>query len=172
MMTPHHKVCTMLLVAALSVGGLGTGRASAQEALAASAPLRIAAISQTRVMMVQGTAADPYVWEWSFFNEETTSEDDVFDTVAISVMYDCDAWTRRALVLEAYSDVRFVFETPLYEEPAPITPGTLVDGVAQVVCQPETNSDGAVFPDLTTAWAAMNARSTALASEQRSREQP
>lgn len=140
--------------------------AAAQEAVAANAPLRIAAVGQTRVMMVQGGAADPFVWEWSFFDSETEAEDGVFDTVAISAMYDCQAWTRRPLVLEAYNDGEFVFDAPLYEEPTPITKGTLIDGVAEVVCEPETNSDGAIFQSLAEARAAMDNRLTVTTPSQ------
>jgi hypothetical protein len=130
----------------------------AQDALDATGELRIAAVGQTRVIMVQGVAADPFVWEWSFLDEAVESEEGMIDAAAISVMYDCTARTRRALVLEAYGDGRFLSQTPLYEEPAPVTPGTLVDGALQVVCEPETNSDGATFSDMASARAAMDIR--------------
>ncbi len=132
--------------------------AYAQDALNATGELRIAAVGQTRVVMVQGAAADPFVWEWTFLDEGVESDEGMVDAVATSVMYDCAARTRRALVLEAYGDGKFLSQTPLYEEPAPVTPGTLVDGALQVVCEPETNSDGAVFPDMASARAAMDVR--------------
>jgi len=133
--------------------------AEAQSALTATSPLRIAAVGQTRVVMTQGAAADPFVWEWTFLDQEAEGDGEVFDTYATSVIYDCSARTRRALVLETYRDGSFVSETPLYEEPAPVTPGTLADGALQVICEPETNSDGASFADLGAARSAMDSRS-------------
>ena len=144
------------LAAALTAASLSP--AHAQDALKATGELRIAAVGQTRVVMVQGVSANPFVWEWSFLDEEVDTEDGAIDTVAISIIYDCAARTRRALVFEAYRDGAFVSQTPLYEEPAPITAGSLVDGAWQVVCEPESNSDGAVFPDLAAARAAMDTR--------------
>lgn len=137
--------------------------AQAQDALAANGPIRVAAIGQTRVVMVQGTATDEFVWEWTFLDEDVAGDQEgqTLDTLAISVMYDCAARTRRALVLEAYRDGAFVFQTPLYEEPMLVTPGTLVDGALDVVCAPEANSDGAVFPDLAAARSAIDGRSGA-----------
>ena len=132
--------------------------AEAQNALTATSPLRIAAIGQTRVVMVQGAGADPFVWEWTFLDEEAEGDGETFDTYATSVMYDCAARTRRALVLETYRDGSFVSETPLYEEPAPVPPGTLANGALEVICEPETNSDGAVFPDIAAARSAMDDR--------------
>lgn len=144
------------LAALLTTASLS--QAQAQEALNATGELRIAAVGQTRVVMVQGVAADPFVWEWSFLDEAVESDEGMIDAAATSVMYDCTARTRRALVLEAYGDGKFLSQTPLYEEPAPVTPGTLVDGALQVVCEPETNSDGAAFPDMGSARAAMDIR--------------
>lgn len=144
------------LAALLTAATLSPARA--QDALNANGELRIAAVGQTRVVMVQGVAADPFVWEWSFLDEEVASEEGAINTLAMSVMYDCAARTRRPLVLEAYRDGAFVSQTPIYEAPAPIAPGTLIDGAIQVVCEPETNSDGAAFPDLAAARAAMDVR--------------
>lgn len=144
------------LAAALTA--LSLSPAHAQDALNATGQLRIAAVGQTRVVMVQGVSADPFVWEWVFLDEAVESDEGMIDAAATSVMYDCAARTRRPLVLEAYGDGTFLSQTPLYEEPAPVAPGTLSDGALQVVCEPETNSDGATFPDMVTARAAMNAR--------------
>lgn len=144
------------LAATLTAAGLSPARA--QDALDATGELRIAAVGQTRVIMVQGVAADPFVWEWSFLDEAVESEEGRIDAAATSVMYDCAARTRRALVLEAYGDGTFLSQTPLYEEPAPVAPGTLADGALRVVCEPEANSDGAAFPDMAAARAAMDVR--------------
>lgn len=151
----------ILAVAATTIAS--TPLAQAQDALTANGPIRVAAIGQTRVLMVQGTAAEPFVWEWTFLDEEVAGDQEgqSLDTVAISVMYDCTARTRRALVLEAYRDGAFVSQTPLYEEPLSVTPGTLVDGALDVVCAPEANSDGAVFSDMAAARSAVNGRSGA-----------
>lgn len=144
------------LAAALTL--LGLSPAQAQDALNATGELRIAAIGQTRVVMVQGVSTDTFVWEWTFLDEPAEAEEGPVDTVATSVMYDCAARTRRALVMEAYNDGAFVTQGPLYEEPAPVAPGTLFDGALQLVCEPETNSDGAAFPDMAAARAAMDVR--------------
>ncbi|MBU1347033.1 MAG: hypothetical protein KKA16_08795 [Alphaproteobacteria bacterium] len=134
--------------------------AQAQDALGAPGVLRIGAVGQTRVVMVQGVAADPFVWEWSFLDEEVDQDGEVFDSLAISVMYDCDARTRRPLVLETYRDGAFVSQTPLYEEPAPVEANSLADGAMQVVCEPETNSDGAAFDTMVAARTVMDARNS------------
>ncbi|WP_426051228.1 hypothetical protein [Brevundimonas sp. SL161] len=144
------------LAATLTAAGLSPARA--QDALDATGELRIAAVGQTRVVMVQGVSADPLVWEWSFLDEEVTSDEGMIDAVAMSVMYDCAARTRRPLALEAYRDGAFVSQSPVYEEPAPVAPGTLVDGALEVVCEPDANSDGAAFPNMAAARAAMDVR--------------
>ncbi len=137
---------------------VGTPVAHAQEALNATGDLRIAAVGQTRVIMVQGVAADPFVWEWTFLDEPVEAEEGPVDTVVTSVIYDCAARTRRPLVMEAYNDGAYVTQAPIYEAPAPVTPGGLDEGALEVVCEPEANSDGATFSTLAIARAAMDAR--------------
>ncbi len=154
MMSPTPRLA--LIAAALTM--VAAPAAQAQDALAATGDLRIAAVGQTRVVMVQGVLADPFVWEWTFLDEPAEAEEGPVDTVAISVMYDCTARTRRVLVMEAYNDGAYVTQAPLYQEPAPVTPGALDDGALEVVCEPETNSDGATFPTLAAARTAMDAR--------------
>lgn len=139
--------------------------AVAQNALTSASPLRIAAVGQTRVVMVQGAASDPFVWEWTFLDEEAEGDGERFDSFATSVMYDCAARTRRALVLETYQDGSFVSEVPLYEEPAPVAPGTLADGALEVICEPSANSDGAVFADIAAARAGLSGRVKPSASQ-------
>lgn len=154
----------LAILAATATIIASTPGAQAQDALTANGPIRVAAIGQTRVLMVQGSSAEPSVWEWTFLYEDVAGDEEgqTFDTVAISVMYDCAARTRRALVLEAFRDGAFVSQTPLYEEPLPVTPGTLVDGALDVVCAPDANSDGAVFSDMVAARSAVNGWSGAV----------
>jgi len=142
---------------ALALSSFSTA-AVAQDALTFPGPLRIAAVGQTRVVMVQGGLADPFVWEWTFLDEDADGDGETFDTMAMSVMYDCASRSRRPLVLEAYRDGSFVFQTPIYEEPSPVSPGTLADGALDVVCEPEANSDGAVFTNMVSARVAMDGR--------------
>ncbi len=129
-----------------------------QQAIEATGELRIAAVGETRVVMVSRRGDADVVWEWTFLDEAIVSEDGLVDTVATSVMYGCDAGTRRALVLEAYRGGAFVSATPLYEEPTAVTPGTLSHGALEVICDPENNSDGATFPDPVAARTAMDHR--------------
>lgn len=130
----------------------------AQEALATPTELRIAAVGQSRVVMVQKQTDSPIVWEWTFLDEQVDTEEGLVDTLAISVMYDCAQMTRRALTLETYMDGAFVASAPLYEEPLAVVEGSLVHGALLVICEPETNMDGAAFADMITARVAMDAR--------------
>jgi hypothetical protein len=145
-----------VIALAMCISLFGVSSALSQRALETPHELRVAAVGETRVVMIQRHAEDEVVWEWTFLDEEAEAESGLVDTVAISVMYDCTNRTRRPLVLEAYLDGTFVSETPIYEEPAPVAQGTLVDGAMEVVCEPETNSEGATFPDMVSAREAMD----------------
>lgn len=144
--------------AAILAAVVSTTPAVAQDALSAAGPLRIAAVGPTRVVMVQGVVTDPFVWEWTFLNEEVTEDGKPFDTVAVSVIYDCALRTRRALMSETYLDGQYVSDVPLYEEPVAIPQGTLADGALGVICEPEANADGATFPNMGSARTAMDGR--------------
>ncbi len=151
-----HLLARSALLASLIVST--SSASAAQDALAVTTELRIAAVGQTRVVMVQKQTDSPIVWEWTFLDEQAETEDGPVDSLAISVMYDCALQTRRALTLETYLDGAFVSGAPMYEEPAAVVPGSLVHGALQVICEPETNMDGAAFPDMTSARSAMDAR--------------
>lgn len=153
-----HRLSGLALLTCVMIS---TSTASlAQDALATIAELRIAAVGQSRVVMVQKQADGPIVWEWTFLDDQAETEEGPVDSFAVSVIYDCALQTRRALTLETYLDGSFVSASPMYEEPSAVVTGSLAHGALQVICEPESNMDGAAFPDMMSARLAMDARQT------------